>query len=59
MKLRDSSTGRPIFTILQIQLACAKCIEDGKSESCVHMLHLAPRWQVCALYCLPCAVERY
>ena len=34
-----------IFTILQIQLACPKCIEDGRSESCVHMLHLAPRWQ--------------
>ena len=27
MKLRDSETGRPIFTILQIQLSCQKCIE--------------------------------
>jgi hypothetical protein len=34
-----------IFTILQIQLACEKCIEDGRAEGCVHLLHLAPRWQ--------------
>ena len=45
MKLNDASTGRAIFTILQIQLACAACIEDGKSTECVHLLHLAPRWQ--------------
>ena len=45
MKLRDSATGRAIFTIMQIQLACEKCIEAGKSTECVHLLHLAPRWQ--------------
>ena len=34
-----------MFTVLQIQLACEKCKEDGKAASCVHMLHLVPRWQ--------------
>jgi hypothetical protein len=34
-----------MFTVLQIQLACEKCKEEGKAASCVHMLHLVPRWQ--------------
>lgn len=45
IKMRDTTTGEPIFHTMQIQLACDKCKEDGKAESCVHLLHLAPRWQ--------------
>lgn len=45
IKMRDTTTGEPIFHTMQIQLACEKCKEDGNSESCVHLLHLAPRWQ--------------
>jgi hypothetical protein len=43
--MRDTSTGEAIFHTMQIQLACEKCKGEGKSESCVHLLHLAPRWQ--------------
>ena len=42
---RDKATGLPMFTVLQVQLACEKCKEDGKATDCVHMLHLVPRWQ--------------
>lgn len=45
IKMIDKSTGLPIFENLQIRLACDACIEDGKAESCKHMLHLVPRWQ--------------
>ncbi len=45
LRLRDKATGLPMFTVLQVQLACEKCKEDGKASDCVHMLHLVPRWQ--------------
>ena len=45
IRLRDKSTGLPMFSVLQVQLACEKCKEDGKASDCVHMLHLVPRWQ--------------
>jgi hypothetical protein len=45
MRKRDKSTGLPIFTILQIQLACDACKDAGKATECVHLLHLVPRWQ--------------
>jgi len=45
MRIKDKMTGGPLFTILQIQLACQACIECGKAAECVHMLHLVPRWQ--------------
>jgi hypothetical protein len=45
VRLRDKQTGLPMFTVLQIQLACERCKEEGKAASCVHMLHLVPRWQ--------------
>ena len=45
IRLRDKSTGLPMFTVLQVQLACEKCKEDGKATDCVHMLHLVQRWQ--------------
>ena len=44
-KMKDASTGRSMFHSIQIQLACAACIDDGKAASCQHMLHLVPRWQ--------------
>ena len=44
-KMKDISTGRCMFHSIQIQLACAACIDDGKAASCQHMLHLVPRWQ--------------
>ena len=45
LRMRDKTTGMPLFTCLSIQLACKQCIEEGKAASCVHMLHLVPRWQ--------------
>lgn len=45
IRLRDKATGLPMFSVLQVQLACEKCKEDGKASDCVHMLHLVPRWQ--------------
>jgi len=44
-QMKDPSTNDPIFNVLQVQLSCQKCKDDGKSASCNHMLHLAPRWQ--------------
>jgi len=45
LRMRDKVTGLPLFTSISVQLACKKCIEDGQPASCVHMLHLVPRWQ--------------
>jgi hypothetical protein len=45
LRMRDKTTGLPLFTSISVQLACRKCIEDGKAAACVHMLHLVPRWQ--------------
>ncbi len=45
LRLRDKATGLPMFTVLQVQLACDKCKDEGKAADCVHMLHLVPRWQ--------------
>jgi hypothetical protein len=45
VRLKDKQNGLPMFTVLQIQLACEKCKEDGKAANCIHMLHLVPRWQ--------------
>ena len=30
---------------VQVVLACPACIDEGKPESCVHLLHLVPEWQ--------------
>ena len=43
--MRDKQTGKAMFQVLSVQLACPKCKEDGKAADCVHMLHLVPRWQ--------------
>ena len=45
LRMRDKTTGLPLFTSLSVQLACQKCIDDGKAVGCIHMLHLVPRWQ--------------
>lgn len=45
IKMHDKATGRPMFVTKQIKLACDKCIAEGKSHECVHMMHLVPRWQ--------------
>ena len=45
LRMRDKVTSLPLFTSISVQLACRKCIEDGKAAACVHMLHLVPRWQ--------------
>lgn len=34
-----------MFQTFQVQLACQACQDAGKAASCVHMLHLVPRWQ--------------
>ena len=43
MKMRDRLTGKPLFTFLSVELACAACKAEGRSADCVHMLHLVPR----------------
>jgi len=45
IKMRDKTTNLPLFNVLSVTLACAKCREDGKAADCPHMLHLVPRWQ--------------
>ena len=45
MKMRDRTSGAPLFTLLKIELACGACKAEGKTADCVHMLHLVPRWQ--------------
>jgi hypothetical protein len=45
MRMVDSSTNRPMFSCLKIQLACDDCIANGTAVDCVHLLHLVPRWQ--------------
>jgi len=45
IRLKDKGTGMQLFTVLQVELACAKCKDDGKATECVHLLHLVPRWQ--------------
>ena len=45
LRMRDKVTGLPLFTSISVQLACRKCIEDGRAAACIHMLHLVPRWQ--------------
>lgn len=45
LRMRDRITSLPLFTSISVQLACRKCIEEGNTTSCVHMLHLVPRWQ--------------
>ena len=45
IRLRDKASGLPLFTVMQVELACAKCKEEGKATDCVHLLHLVPRWQ--------------
>lgn len=44
IKMQDPATERPLFTVRSIELACEKCKADGKAQSCVHLLHLVPRW---------------
>jgi hypothetical protein len=43
--MRDKVTNLPLFSVLSVTLACAKCREEGKAADCAHMLHLVPRWQ--------------
>ena len=38
IKMRDPSTGRPLFTTRCIELVCEKCKEEGKSQDCVSAL---------------------
>ena len=43
IKMRDKTTGKPLFNVHQVKLACDACIRDGKAVECVHMLHLVPK----------------
>jgi hypothetical protein len=45
LRMRDKVTNLPLFSVLSVTLACAKCREEGKAGDCPHMLHLVPRWQ--------------
>jgi hypothetical protein len=41
----DPATLKPVFFQVQVVLACPACVEAGKPEGCVHLLHLVPEWQ--------------
>jgi hypothetical protein len=45
IKMIDPHTGDRMFAVMQVELACDRCKEEGKQTECVHMLHLVPRWQ--------------
>lgn len=45
IRMRDPLSKKPIFQVLQIQLACEKCKENNVAAECIHLLHLVPRWQ--------------
>ena len=45
IRLKDKATGASLFTVMQVELACAKCKDEGKATECFHLLHLVPRWQ--------------
>lgn len=44
-KMKDPVTTLPIFSQLQVVLACHACRDKGESAQCRHMLHLVPQWQ--------------
>lgn len=44
-KIKDPTTGQPVFSQLQVTLVCDQCKEDGLAAQCKHMLHLVPQWQ--------------
>lgn len=44
IQLKDPETHRCLFTVRSIELACEACKAAGVASSCVHMLHLVPRW---------------
>ena len=46
----DPGTGNPVFFQVQMVLACPKCIDQGKPESCIHLLHLVHEWQSSTLH---------
>ena len=43
--MKCKQTGKPIFSVLSVVLACPACREAGKASECIHLLHLVPRWQ--------------
>jgi hypothetical protein len=43
IKMRDKTSGLPLFSVHQVKLSCDACIEAGRAVDCVHMLHLVPR----------------
>lgn len=45
IKMVDPHTQEKMFTVMQVELACDRCKEEGKQTDCVHMLHLVPSWQ--------------
>ena len=52
IRLKDPVSQKSLFTVLQIELCCEKCRNDGKGAECKHMLHLIPRWQSSARHCM-------
>ena len=45
IRLRDPVTQKPVFTVHTVELCCEKCKAEGNEASCIHLLHLVPRWQ--------------
>ena len=43
IKMKNGTTGKSLFNIHQVKLACESCIREGKAVECKHMLHLVPR----------------
>jgi hypothetical protein len=52
LQLRDPVTEKSLFNVLQIELCCENCKQEGKPESCKHMLHLIPQWQSSSRHCM-------
>lgn len=38
MKMKDRYTGKQIFQVLSVTLACEACKDAGKAADCIHLL---------------------
>ncbi len=34
----------PLFSVIEINVACDKCKQAGTSEDCLHLVEKLPRW---------------
>lgn len=45
LELCDPDTGRPIFLVVNMELACKRCKDKGKPTRCTHRLKYLPPWK--------------